>query len=284
MGSDDLVLCAIDDSGVATLTLHDPERRNAWSPQMEARYFGLLDELAADTAVRAVVLTADGTIFCPGMAMTLLSNVAGTSGIPGERRSQYTPRSFPKPLIGAVNGACAGIGLVQVLQCDVRFASRTAKFTTSYSRRGIAAEHALTWVLPRLVGLENALDLLLSARVVPAEEAQRLGLVSRVCEPDELLPAAQAYARDLAENCGPTAMATTRLATYANLDVDLTEAARRAYKGMYYFFDHPDLAEGISSFQEKRAPKFIPLDPAFDVRTVMDAAPQVPPGPPAQTG
>src|SRR5205085_11769706 len=120
-----------------------------------------------------------GTSFCPGLDMGRLAEVAGRPVDISARRPQYAPRLFRKPLIAAINGACAGIGLTQALMCDVRFAARGARFSTAFARRGLGAEYNLSWVLPRLIGVENALDLLLSARTIAAHEAQRLGLVSR---------------------------------------------------------------------------------------------------------
>ena len=117
------------------------------------------------------------------------------------------PRTFPKPLVAAINGACAGVGLVQALFCHVRFAADTARFSTAFARRGLIAEYGIAWTLPRLVGLENALDLLLSARTFDAAEAKELGLVSRVVPREDVLSAAQEYARDIAGNCAPSAVA-----------------------------------------------------------------------------
>src|SRR6202007_432378 len=153
--------------------------------------------------------------FCAGADMQQLQQLSGASaaavGANGrarvERRPQTFPLSIPKPIIAAVNGACAGIGLVQALMCDIRFAARGAKFTTAFARRGLVAEHGISWILPRLIGPARALDLLLSGRVLLAEEAAELGLVNRTVEPAQLLDLATAYARDLARNRSPSSMA-----------------------------------------------------------------------------
>ncbi|WP_007507305.1 MULTISPECIES: enoyl-CoA hydratase-related protein [Pseudofrankia] len=269
----DLVGYEVDDAGVAVATLDDPENRNGWSPDMENAYFAVLDAAAADPAVRVVVLTGAGRTFCPGLAMSRLGAVA-TGGLRlADRRPQYTPRLFPKPLIGAINGACAGIGLIQALQCDVRFAARGARFSTAFARRGLSAEYNLAWVLPRLVGVERALDLLLSARTFDAEEAHRIGLVSRLSEPGEALADARAYARDLAVNCAPTALAVIRRQVYADLDVDFNEGLRRSFAAMADMNARPELAEGVASFRERRPPDFPPLPADFDPAAVLDAAP-----------
>jgi enoyl-CoA hydratase/carnithine racemase len=181
-----------------------------------------------------------------------------------ERVPMYSMRPMPKPMVAAINGACAGIGLVQALICDVRFAARGARMTTAFTRRGLAAEYNLSYVLPRVIGLENALDLLLSGRTFDADEARVLGLVSRVVEPEDLLTAAHAYARDIARNCSPRAMAVVRHQVYGDLDRDFTAALRRSYSVMEYFAGSPDFREGVASFTEKREPKFEALPADFD--------------------
>lgn len=262
----DLVLYEVDGDGVATVTLNRPERKNAWSIPMERRFFALLDEAAEDPAVRVVVITGAGRAFCPGMDVQRLEQNAqpGQSLNLQARVPMYSRRNMPKPLIAAVNGACAGIGLVQALICDIRFAARGARFTTAFTRRGLAGEYNMPYVLPRVVGLENALDLLLSGRVFDADEAKELGLVSRVVEPEDLLDAARAYARDIARNCSPRAMAVVRHQVYGDLDRDFTGALARSYSAMEFFAGSPDFREGVASFVEKREPKFEGLPPDFD--------------------
>lgn len=267
----ELVTCEVDDHGVATITLDDPENRNGWSPDMENAYFAVLDIAAVDPRVRVAVLTGAGRAFCPGLAMSRLSEVAGSGLRLADRRPQYTPRLFPKPLIAAINGACAGIGLVQALQCDVRFAARGARFSTAFARRGLSAEYNLAWVLARLVGVEITLDLLLSARTFEAEEAHRIGLVSRLSEPGEALADALAYARDIAANCAPAALAVIREQVYADLDVGFNEGLRRSFAAMAHMNARPELAEGVASFRERRTPVFPPLAADFDAAQVLDA-------------
>ncbi|MFD9321321.1 enoyl-CoA hydratase-related protein [Streptomyces sp. NPDC060053] len=262
----DLVLYEVDEDGVAVVTLNRPERRNAWSIPMERRFFALLDEAAHDPAIRVVIVTGSGKAFCPGMDVERLEQNArpGQSLNLRARVPMYSRRDMPKPMIAAVNGACAGIGLVQALVCDVRFAARGARFTTAFTRRGLAGEYNLPYVLPRVVGLENALDLLLSGRIFDADEAKDLGLVSRVVEPEDLLGAARAYARDIARNCSPRAMAVVRHQVYGDLDRGFTDALARSYSAMEYFAGSPDFREGVASFVEKREPKFEGLPSDFD--------------------
>jgi enoyl-CoA hydratase/carnithine racemase len=166
---------------------------------------------------------------------------------------------IPKPVIGAINGACAGIGFVQAASYDVVFASTAAKFTTSFARRGLPAENGLSWLLPRRIGTANAMDLLLSARVVLADEALAMGLVNRVCEPDELLPAALAYARELATNCSPASMAHIKRQVLDDWERTAEESRLRSLVLMSEMGAHPDFVEGVTSFGEKRPPRFAGL-------------------------
>src|SRR5436190_1806261 len=158
-----------------------------------------------------------------------------------------------------LNGPCAGIGLVQALMCDIRFAAEGAKLTTAFSRRGLVAEHGISWILPRLVGPARALDLLLSGRVVLAEEAAALGVVNRVLAPDELLDHSLAYAKDLAANCSPASMAAMKRQVYADLERGLEPALSEANRLMADSLVAPDFKEGVASFVERREPRFAPI-------------------------
>jgi enoyl-CoA hydratase/carnithine racemase len=249
------------DGGVATLTLHNPERKNAWSRAMENRYFEVLDEAVADDRVRAIVVTGSGSSFCPGVDVSQLSAEAGGAGLQlSGRRPQHYGLTIPKPLIAAVNGACAGVGLVQALVCDVRFLAKGARLSTAYARRGLPAEYGLSWILPRLIGIERALDLLLSARTIEADEAVALGLASRLCEPDRVLDAAVEYASDLARWCSPRSMAAIRRQVWGDLSRTYTEANAVWLETMRrYNTDNPDFVEGVASFAERREPRFAPL-------------------------
>ncbi len=257
------VLRELDD-GVAVLTLNRPERLNAWSRELEERYFGFLEEAASDPEVRAIVVTGAGRGFCAGADMEELRSIAssGSIGGGGQRRPQTLALGIPKPIIAAINGACAGIGLVQALMCDLRFAAEGAKLTTAFARRGLIAEHGISWILPRLVGPANALDLLLSGRVVLAEEAVSMGLVDRVMPAETVLPAALAYARELATYCSPTAMAAMKAQVYRHLDTGLDQAVRESNRLMADAIAGPDVPEGVASFLERRPPNFAPLGEA----------------------
>ncbi len=165
------------------------------------------------------------------------------------------------PVVAAVNGPAAGVGLVLACYCDVRFAAAGAKLTTSAPRLGLPAEYGLSWVLPRLVGIGHAADLLLSSRVVLAEEAAAMGLVNRVLPPDEVLPAAHAYARALATEVAPTAVRTAKAQLYADLHGDVGTAVARSEELLDDMVAAPDFAEGVAAWQARRTPRF-PPDPA----------------------
>jgi enoyl-CoA hydratase/carnithine racemase len=259
------VLTSLADS-VLTVTLHNPERRNAWSVAMERRYFEVLDEADVDPSVRVIVITGHGTSFCPGADVQQLATVKDPADLAMERRRPQTyALRLRKPMIAAINGSCAGIGLVQALLCDVRFAARGARFSTSYARRGLPAEYGMSWLLPRLIGVENALDLLLSARTFEADEAHALGLVSRLCEPDEVLAQAQAYAAELARACSPRSLAMIRRQVHGDLSRRLDDSMLQTVALMRDAVASDDFREGVASFSERRPPNFPPLDRDFRV-------------------
>jgi enoyl-CoA hydratase/carnithine racemase len=249
--------------GVALLTLNRPERLNAWTAEMEHAYFAALEHCARDEQVRVIVVTGAGRGFCAGADMQQLQAIGDGTGAASaaerERRAQTFALSIPKPIIAAINGACAGIGLVQALMCDLRFAAAGAKLTTAFARRGLVAEHGISWMLPRLLGPARALDLLLSGRVVLAEEAHELGLVNRVLAPADLLEATLEYARELVVSCSPASMATIKRQIYAALDQDLPDALADADRLMLESFIAPDFVEGVASFVERRDPHFAAL-------------------------
>ncbi len=250
--------------GVALLTLNRPDRLNAWTAELERVYFAMLEECGQAEEVRVIVVTGAGRGFCAGADMQELQALGeGKLDIGAEATLERRPQSFalsiPKPVIAAINGACAGIGLVQALMCDVRFAAEGAKLTTAFARRGLVAEHGISWMLPRLIGPARALDLLLSGRVVLAEEAQELGLVNRVLAPETLLEGTLAYARELALQCSPASMATIKRQVYSDLARELPEALAEADRLMLESFTAPDFVEGVTSFLERRDPRFAPL-------------------------
>ena len=245
-----------------TLTFNRPHRRNAWSIEMEEEYFDLLAAADDDERVRAIVVTATGPSFCPGLDVERLG--AKASGVPAPQRRR--PISFPltmrKPMVAAINGAAAGLGLVHAVLCDIRFASPGVKLATSFTRRGLVAEHLLSWMLPRMVGHAHASDLLLSGRVVLAEDAAAMGLVNAIVPASGLVAHAQAYAADLARNCSPLSMAQVKrqlLAEWGNSPLEslaLSDLLKHDPQRM------TELSEGVASLVERRSPSFAPLSPA----------------------
>lgn len=279
----EVVLKEVHDDGVAVLTLNRPDRLNAWTGELEQQYFGALRECAASEQVRVIVVTGAGRGFCAGADMQSLQDIgAAVSGAGGENGAasengaaasadsdahaaarEQTPQTFtlsvPKPVIAAINGPCAGIGLVLALMCDVRFVAENAKLTTAFARRGLVAEHGISWILPRLVGPARALDLLLSGRVVLGREAVELGLCNRATPAETVLEETLAYAHELATQCSPASMAQMKRQVYAAMQEPLADALAEADRLMLASFAKPDFAEGVSSFVERRDPRFQPL-------------------------
>jgi enoyl-CoA hydratase/carnithine racemase len=245
------------DGGVLLLTYNRPERNNAWTVELEEAYFGALADASKNPEVRVIVVTGAGRSFCPGMDIQVLSAATEGQRTPdGPRLPMTFVRSIPKPVIAAINGACAGIGFIQACAADIRFAARNAKLTTSFARRGLPAENSISWLLPRLVGTGTAMDLLLSARVLLADEAYRLGLVDRLCDPESLLDEALAYAGDLATNCSPRSMAVIKQQVLGDWERSAEESRRFSLRLLGKLRDEPDFVEGVRSYTEKRAPKF----------------------------
>ena len=260
------VLYDVDDQ-IALITLNRPERLNAWNAALGTAYHDALDAAEADPDVRVIVVTGAGRGWCAGADMDLLQGIGdgdgsadGDAGREPDRRDTRRHLEIPKPIIAAINGACAGLGLVYALSADLRFAAEGAKFTTAFSRRGLIAEYGISWYLPKLVGQSAALDLLMSGRVFLAEEAKELGLVNRVVTPDELLDETMAYARDLATNVSPTSMAIMKQQVYTHPAMSVDDAVVASIELMKASLLRPDFKEGVASFVEKRAPNFGPLE------------------------
>ncbi|WP_205014300.1 enoyl-CoA hydratase-related protein [Nocardioides albidus] len=246
--------------GVLLLTLNRPARLNAWTREMEELYFDHLLAADEDPEIRAIVVTGAGRAFCAGADMDDLAKAGeATQADLDARRPQTTPLSVRKPIIAAVNGPAVGLGMVHALYCDVRFAATDTAFHTAFVRRGLVAEYGSAWLLPRLVGHGNATEILLSGRPVGAEEALRIGLVSRVVEADRLLDETVAYATMLATQCAPSSIATMKAQLTRAAGSTFEEAATEAAELMLASFGTDDHTEGVASFVEKRAPRFAPL-------------------------
>lgn len=256
-----VILDELTGDGVLLLTLNRPDRHNAWTLEMELRYNELFDRAETDPAVRAVVLTGAGRSFCPGMDMSVLDGAS--SGARPWPTDLLPPRTRPmtllKPVVAAINGACAGIGFNQAVMCDVRFTVPGARFAAAFSARGLVAEDGVSWILPRLVGHGHAADLLLSSRRFSADEALSMGLVNRVVEPAELLPAALGYAAELARTASPYAMSLIKRQLLDDQARGFVESRDSARALLATAKKAPDYREGVVSFLERRPPRFAGL-------------------------
>jgi enoyl-CoA hydratase/carnithine racemase len=250
--------------GVAIITLNRPERLNSWTGELGTAYFNALDAAAASAAVKSIVVTGAGRGFCSGADMDMLQGIQDRGGEGEERPKHRDERhdyalSIPKPVIAAINGACAGLGFVHAMMCDIRFAAEGAKFTSAFARRGLIAEHGVSYMLPRVVGPSNALDILMSGRVFLADEAKEMGVVSRVLAPGDLLSASVEYARDLGKYSAPWSMAQMKKQVWNQLDLARTDALAESNSLMVDSLKRNDFKEGVSSFVEKRDPAFAPV-------------------------
>ena len=262
--------------GIATLTLNRPDKLNAWTGQMGTEVREAMEAAEGDSEVRAIILTGAGRGFCAGADMSLLNELAanGHTGAAArvlghQRQSKFgenerpdylgTYSYFPsikKPVIAAINGHAVGLGFILTLYCDLRFASDQAKFGTAFSRRGLIAEYGVAWILPRLIGPANALDLLLSARIIDAAEASQMGLVNRVFPAVTFMENVRAYAMDLVKSVSPRSMAVIKRQVYHGLLQSLEEAADSAEIEILESLRSDDFKEGVAHFVEKRQPRF----------------------------
>ena len=260
---------------VATITLNRPDRLNALTDRMLAELRHALAEAERDSKVVGIVLTGSGRGFTAGMDMQSLGEIADGAAAGGgaglaELQTDLGNRDMgpefnvtwgylmtvKKPLIAAVNGPCAGLGFSIAMLCDLRFASEKAVFTTSFAQRGLVAEHGVSWILPRLIGPAHALDLLLTARRVDAEEAFRLGIANRVMAPEKLLEETRAYIEELAAKSSPTSLMVMKQQVYRHLMQPLGEAMRETNVLMDESLKRADFKEGVASFVERRPPRF----------------------------
>ena len=265
--------------GVALVTLNRPDKLNAWTGAMEKSMKAAMAEAAADEKVRVIVLTGAGRGFCAGADMGLLQQIEAAGG---ERREQsgtqdvgtafktsvgpdldgaYGGRfgylmDVPKPVIAAINGPAAGLGLVIALYADMRFAAADAKFTTAFASRGLVAEHGVSWLLPHLVGPAHAMDLLMSARKFDGREAERIGLVNRSFEGEHFMQNVMDYARALASSVSPRSMTVMKRQVWKAMFQDFNSALAIGDDEMQKSFSSEDFKEGVAHFMEKRAANF----------------------------
>ena len=250
--------------GVCVLTLNRPSRMNAWTPGMEVALRAAFERAEADPEVRVLLLTGAGRAFCAGADMDSAEGDADNAmKAPPAREGDFAQRysylmGGGKPLIAAINGGAAGVGLVLALFADIRIARAGAKMTTSFARRGFVAEHGAAWLLQRLVGPMTAADLLLSGRIFLGTEAAALGLC-RVLPDAGFAEAALAVAHEMAASCSPRSMAVIKAQLRAAWGQTLAEATRMAERELEACIATPDMAEGVRSYLEKRPPNFPPL-------------------------
>jgi len=257
---------------VATITLNRPDKLNAWTRVMEREVREAMKEAGSDNNVRAIVLTGAGRGFCAGADISLLNEVvrhgvdetqiSGTADVNGDtaradfrQRYSYFP-AIPKPVIGAINGPAVGLGFVIAMFCDLRFASAGARFGTAFARRGLIAEYGIAWLLPRLIGHAHSLDLLLSARVIDAPEALRMGVVNQVFADETFMDSVYAYAGELATGVSPRSMRVIKRQVYDAMFQSLEEAVETSTVEMKASLQCEDFKEGVAHFMEKRAPAF----------------------------
>jgi enoyl-CoA hydratase/carnithine racemase len=252
---------------VLQVTLNRPHRLNAWTDTMEHEVRHATATANDDDSIRAVVITGAGRGFCAGADMDQLTAISADSsvgddavtmeGAQGALAGRYTwLASLDVPVIAAINGPCVGLGLVIACFADVRFAARSATFSTTFARRGLVAEHGIAWILPRLVGHGRASDLLLSARRIAAQEACEIGLVSAVLDDEALVAHSLDYARDLAANVSPRSMRIIKRQIYHGWLEDLGSNVRIADAEVLASFQSEDFREGIAHFVERRAARF----------------------------
>jgi enoyl-CoA hydratase/carnithine racemase len=270
---------------VATITLNRPDKLNAWTALMESEVRSHMENAEQDDEVRVIVLTGAGRGFCAGADMSLLSAVAERGldhrdlddralddrgreqvlrdaanrregAAPDfQKRYSYFP-AIGKPVIAAINGPVVGLGLVITLYCDLRLASDASRFSSTFARRGLIAEYGMAWMLPRIIGIANALDLLFSARTIDSAEALRMGLVNRVFPQETFLEKAQEYAQELATTVSPRSLRIIKRQVYEAMSQPLGEAFDISVREMMACFRTEDFKEGVAHFVEKRPAAF----------------------------
>jgi enoyl-CoA hydratase/carnithine racemase len=256
---------------IATITYNRPEKMNAWTPRMFDELRQAIDDAEQDLDIGAILITGAGRAYCSGAdigGLNRMAQGAERSGASAQSSASTTQLdadgmgrfafmlSLKKPVVAAINGPAVGMGFANALYCDIRIASERARMGLIFPRRGLAIEFGSSWLLPRIVGLANAVDLALTGRLIDAQEALRMGLVSRVVADNELMPAARALAADLANQCSPLGISYVKRFVYQHLYTDLATALRDEADSAQVMLHSDDFKEGVKAFLEKRAPKF----------------------------
>lgn len=256
---------------VATVTYNRPEKMNAWTTRMFEELYNAIHDADEDPDVGAIIVTGAGRAYCAGADLSGLNRVAqgderiGGLGRPAPGTENLNPNyrgrfswmlAVKKPIIGAINGPAVGMGFANALYCDIRIASEQARMGLIFVRRGLAIEFGSSWLLPRIVGIANAIDLAVTGRLVDAQEALKMGLVSRVVAHNELMPTVRAMATEIATQCSPLGIAHAKRHVYNHLFTDLATALKDEDESVGAMAASEDFKEGIRAFLEKRAPKF----------------------------
>ncbi len=258
--------------GIAVISLNRPHRLNAWTGRMHSEYLYSLCAADEDSEVGAIMVTGIGKAFCAGGDATALEGHAergdydaGTSDGLSSPSTDVDARfrvafachwNLTKPVIAAINGSAAGVGLALACYADLRFAAAGAKLTGAHGKLNLPAEFGLSWLLPRMIGVTRAMDLLLSSRIILAEEAKELGLVNGVFPADRLMEETLAYARRLIQQVSPNSLKQTRWQVYKDLHRDIAASNQEAEALLYEMVTEADFKEGVRAFLEKRAPRF----------------------------
>ena len=253
---------------IATIHLNRPHRGNAWTGRMHTEYRYLLDQADRDPSVRIILVTGSGDRFCVGGDSQALDGHSksgsydpGTAPdlvMPGETdfapfREDFSYHfALKKPVIAAINGAAAGVGLVLACFADIRFAVPGAKLTTAHGPLNLPAEYGLSWLLPRLIGGSQAMELLISSRKFLTDEAHAIGLVHRLVPPEDLMTETRAYARDIIVRVSPESAYQSKRQTYLDFHRDIGAAVREANDLLNQMVKKPDYKEAIAAFLEKR--------------------------------
>jgi enoyl-CoA hydratase/carnithine racemase len=252
---------------IATITYNRPEKMNAWTPRMFDELRAAIQDADDDFDIGAIIITGAGRSYCAGADMGSLNRMAEAGGPSrGDGQAQSADAddmgrfSFmlgvKKPIIGAINGPAVGMGFANALYCDLRIASDRARMGLIFTRRGLAIEFGSSWLLPRIIGVANAVDLAITGRLIDAQEALRMGLVNRVVAHDELMPTVHALASEIATQCSPLGISYAKRFVYQHLYTDLATALRDESESAGVMLRSQDFKEGVKAFLEKRAPKF----------------------------
>jgi enoyl-CoA hydratase/carnithine racemase len=258
---------------IATVTFNRPEKLNAWTPKMGAETRTAMMDADRDPSVGAIILTGAGRAYCAGADMGNLSEIsqgrASAGGGDGGRndewlndaradyRNQYAYLlALKKPVIGAINGACVGLGFTTCLYQDIRIAADNARLGLIFVQRGLAIEHGSSWMLSRIVGVAHAVELAITGRLVDANEALAMGLVHRVVPQASLMETAREVAGHIAHKCSPLGVSEAKRLVYRHLFTDLATAIRDDDESMQMMTRSEDFKEGVKAFVEKRTAKF----------------------------